>query len=123
MIVTGHADARRELCPPWVSRAQAGSCGFHCFLSVSAVRFDPPLRAGGQINSSAGPLLLSVDDAGQRGRGDWRAGKLVATIRFSLVCATGAISMHIMRPFQRMAASGTGSISSPGTPVREGITR
>ncbi len=70
--------------------------------------------AGGQINSSGatGPLLLSVDDAGQRGCGDWRAaGKLVATIRFSPGLRDGRYFVHIMRPFQRMAASGLEAIN------------
>ncbi len=49
----------------------------------------------------------------QRGRGDWRAaGKLVATIRFSLwSLRDGRYFIHIMRPFQRMAASGTEAIN------------
>ncbi len=75
---------------------------------------DAAFSAGGQINSSGatGPLLLSVDDAGQRGCGDWRAaGKLVATIRFSPGLRDGRYFVHIMRPFQRMAASGLEAIN------------
>lgn len=89
---------------------------FSCFLSgLGGTLFRPAaLSAGGQINSSGatGPLLLSVDDAGQRGCGDWRAtGKLVATIRFSSGLRDRRYFVHIMRPFQRMAASGLEAIN------------
>lgn len=90
---------------------------FSCFLSgLGGTLFDPPRSALVvkliRSDGATGPLLLSVDDAGQRGCGDWRAtGKLVATIRFSSGLRDRRYFVHIMRPFQRMAASGLEAIN------------
>ncbi len=84
------------------------------FFRSRRYAFWTAFSAGGQIQfvrSNVGPLL-SVDDAADKARRDWRVAVLAfATIRFSPGLRDRRYFVHIMRPFQRMAASGLEAIN------------